>query len=360
MNIIFDNIIFSLQKSGGISVVWYEILHRVLQDKNSKKVFVEYNDASNNIFRNALDIPNEFIKLKSSFLLIFKRYFNLRLAFMNDRFIFHSSYYRVSNNKNAINVTTVHDFTYEIFEKGLRKKIHIFQKHKAIRKSELVICISDNTRQDLLKYIPDIDQNKIHVIYNGVSDDYTVIDTFKFSDLPFPTESYVVFVGSRQAHKRFDIAVDVIRNLKLKLVIVGGENLSKNELKVLNSKIGFENFKYMGKVSNKDLNILYNNALCLLYPSVYEGFGIPVIEAQKAGCPVVAFKGSSIEEIAGNTPLLFSKYSVVDISKSISLLDDKEVRINIIQEGLKNSKRFSWDNTYRQMMVIYKTALDQN
>lgn len=182
--------------------------------------------------------------------------------------------------------------------------------------------------------------------HNGVSDDYFRLDHLQAFDLPFPAMSYILFVGSRKKYKKFDLAIDVVKTLSLNLVIVGGENLSRNEFNLLESKLGTAHYKYVGRINNNALNILYNHAFCLLYPSVYEGFGIPIIEAQKAGCPVIAFDGSSIKDIIGNTPLLFQKHTVEDITKCVSILYKESTQNCIINEGLKNSSRFSWDITY--------------
>lgn len=359
MKIIFDNIIFSLQNSGGISVVWYELLKRISENKDFEVEYIEYPNLIENIFRKKLMISSYQIILKSSFLFPLKRYINPILANKNDPFIFHSSYYRTSSNRNAINITTVHDFVYEKYGNGISKKIHLLQKHYAIKKSDIVICISENTKKDLLEYFPYIDHRKIHVVYNGVSDDYFPIRVDENTKLPFAPNKYIIFIGVRKGYKRFDIAVDIASELNLILLIVGGGSLSKKEILLLNSKLGTDNFKHMGRINNQELNVLYNNALCLLYPSFYEGFGLPVLEAQKAGCPVVAYNGSSVKEIAGDTPLLFDEYSVEKISKSISkYLYNEVTRNQIIQNGFINSQKYSWDITYSKIISIYKESYE--
>ena len=166
MSVVFDNIIFSLQKAGGISVVWQELIKRILKDSDINVSFIEqYNE---NIFRKKLQIPeeliihNNFSKLPISF----QRYLNPRIR--NESGIFHSSYYRTTSNPNLINISTVHDFTYEYYRKGLPKLIHQKQKVLAINKSKKIICVSNNTKKDLLKFYPNIQESCIEVIYNGV------------------------------------------------------------------------------------------------------------------------------------------------------------------------------------------------
>ena len=118
-----------------------------------------------------------------------------------------------------------------------------------------------------------------------------------------------------------------------------------------------EKYVDTGFLSNEKLNELYNYAAALVYPSSYEGFGIPVLEAQRAGCPVIAYNGSSIPEIIGKTPLLMHELSEKELFDKISILSDKQLVEEIRKTGLENSMRFSWDNMYRQYMDLYKEAL---
>ena len=142
---------------------------------------------------------------------------------------------------------------------------------------------------------------------------------------------------------------------KLKLVIVGAP-LRPEELELLYKELGQSNFIEMGRVSNEELNHLYNGAIALLYPSEYEGFGIPVLEAQKAGCPVIAYNASSIPEIIGDTPLLIDTLSVGSVTKCFDTLKVKEQREEIVCKGSENAKRFTWDSMYQQVIELYKEA----
>jgi len=139
---------------------------------------------------------------------------------------------------------------------------------------------------------------------------------------------------------------------------VGGGKLTNKECELLNTKIGIDRYKYIGSVQNKQLNQLYNGAFCLFYPSEYEGFGIPVLESQKAGCPVIAFNGSSIKEIAGKTALLFNEHSIDEINSCISTLFDNSTRNSIILEGIKNANKYSWDITFTQLTLLYTNAFN--
>ena len=235
--------------------------------------------------------------------------------------------------------------------------LHTWQKNRAIRGADFIICISENTKNDLLKFLPDVDERKIRVIYNGVSEEYMpIIGNVLDKNLPFSVNSYVLFVGSRASYKNFYIAVEAIADSDYNFVIVG-DPLTERESSILSSLFkGRNRYKCVGRVSNCFLNVLYNYAFALLYPSSYEGFGIPIIEAQKAGCPAIAYNASSIPEIIGNPRLLINTLSVNEIHNCLMILTNKEERQHIILEGIKNARRFSWDEMYKNIIDLYKEA----
>ena len=222
--------------------------------------------------------------------------------------------------------------------------------------SDYVICISENTKKDLLKFCPKVDPSKLYVIYNGVSDDYHPILNKAEIQFDIPDSSYVLFVGNRASYKNFALAVNSLINTPYSLVVVG-KSLSKSESDFVYSKLSSDRVFVYSNINNAQLNILYNHAFCLLYPSSYEGFGIPVLEAQKAGCPVIAYNASSIPEIIGAKPLLLNNLCVEEIHDMLRLLENKEVRKRIIDLGLENAKKYTWDNMYNQVINLYKKAL---
>lgn len=348
--VLLDNIVFSLQRAGGISVVWENII-TALQRCGLEYECLEYPSNEGNIVRKAM-VPFNCRKIKSLSMWI-ERYSNPYIE-ASHPFIFHSSYYRTCTNKNSINITTVHDFTYELFNKGIAAKVHRWQKFRAIRKSDVVVCISENTKQDLLRFLPDVNPEKIRVIYNGVSEDYKPVETHRWDSLG----KYVIFVGSRQPYKQFQFTVEAIKDTPHKLAIVGGK-LSETELAFLDSAIGKDKYVYTGFLSNEALNELYNQAVCLAYPSAYEGFGIPVLEAQRAGCPVIAYNTSSIPEVIGETPLLLNNLTVSEFHDKLNLLRQDTIRKEIIASGLENSLRFSWKKMGEEYVELYKELLNK-
>lgn len=328
--VVIDGIISALQSYGGITVYFKEILKNI--DNDSYQVF-EY-DKNNIQFENSqLLTARTFERYRKS---VLPNY---------DFSVFHSSYYRVPDNNTIPIVTTVHDFTYEKYMSGLARMIHVHQKYNAIKKSDAVICISNNTAEDLLKYCP-IDESKIHVIHNGVSDSYHRIET---SDNQHGNN--VLFVGARKGYKNFELAVRTLHLLpELTLEIVGGGAIDSQEKNMLEELIPGR-YKVHGHIDECKLNELYNSAFCLLYPSEYEGFGIPVLEAMGAGCPVIAVDSSSIPEVAGDAAILVNVAGVNNFKEAIQELMFS--RQKYCTRGLEQVTKFSWSKTAMQTQSIY-------
>lgn len=350
MKIIYDNIIYSIQLFGGISVVWTNLLSRMLK-KEDDICMLEYEGAESNISRCEVKFPSSMItKMASSFMKV-RRYFNPSFVVNSngENFIFHSSYNRVLHHPNAVNITTVHDFTYDFYMSGLTKYVHCRQLHKAIRQSDHVVCISENTRRDLFKLFPDISKSKVSVIYNGVDHRFSRIKNAE-------TKDYVLYVGKRATYKNFESIIEPLARCKRPIKIVGPK-LTENEVHQMVS-YGLE-YEYCGMVSDEELNRLYCEAFCLIYPSLYEGFGLPVIEAQMAGCPAIACNCSSIPEVISDKRMLLDDVSYDSLSNALKLLEDKQTRLEIVENGLAVAQRFSWDTMAEQYHTLYEKCLEQ-
>lgn len=351
-----DNCAFCGPITGGISTVWYELLIRLMSDNKFELNFIDVYTKGNK-HRELLHFDN--YKTISDPLFPLSQYLPFHIK-EKEKFIFHSPYYRYCPTPNAINITTVHDFTYELYRGGLAKTLHCFHKYRSIRHSDYIVCISENTKKDLLFFLPDIDESKIRIVYNGVSEDYKVLDrTTMQPQLPFPPGSYLVFIGGRGSYKNFDFVKKHIGTTKYNLVIVGNK-LSEEEKEDLKNYLPENRFASTGFLANDALNVIYNYAAALVYPSSYEGFGIPVIEAQKAGCPVIAYNASSIPEVIGETPLLMNELTKEEFERVISVLDKNNSKDIIVSEGIRNSKRFSWDKMFSAYMDIYEEIRSKN
>lgn len=319
--------------------------------------FIEHKNTISNIERRKLDLARRghLYMMKN---LNLSRLLPVRIDNYNSPFIFHSSYFRLCDNPNAVNITTVHDLIHEKgFYKGMRRSANMYMKRRAIINSDHIICVSRNTRNDLLHFYPEVDPQKVTVVHNGVSE----IDYFPNADcnisqlMPYSPHSFLLFIGKREKYKNFDLVVNGAAHCRMNLVVVGPALNQEEQELIAKTQC---RCTHIGHIPVDSLNMLYNTAYALAYPSSYEGFGLPVIEAQKAGCPVIALAESSIPEIYGNyAPLLMKEPSADAFIKSIQLLQDSDLRNTVIQQGFKNANLFSWHKTAIETMKVYRKAI---
>ena len=345
--IAMDNIVFSLQKAGGISVYWYEILKRLCADPRFEVIMLEYDSAKENIFRQQLDVNCKIIRLDSAVPIQLARFMPVKLpAWVRDDAVFHSSYYRWPSRKLK-NIVTVHDWIYKIYGHSVKDYLHVKQQIDAIKKADIVACISKSTLNDTSKRV-DLTNKEVRVIYNGCSDVYRILPGVE-------KKQQVLFVGGRQVYKNFDKAVESINLLADKAVSLGivGAPLNTDEAAMLQNKLP-NRYKSYCRVSNEELNMLYNQSIALLYLSEYEGFGIPVAEAMAAGCPVICLNRSSLPEVAGKAGIMLDKADVALVAESINrMTTDGAYYQELIRCGLKQAGRFSWNKTYNRLSELY-------
>lgn len=349
MKVHYDNIVFSLQRAGGISTYWSELISRLLRDQ-VEVTFEEFKH--HNIVRPTLDINASAVNLKGNRYLMLQRFQSVRLSKQQDPFVFHSSYNRVTTNPYAAQVTTVHDFVHEKFYKGIRRSLHLMQKGKVLKAADRIITVSENTKRDLLQFHPAIPADRVKVIYNGVSEDFYPLDEFEKANLPEANvRPYLVYIGSREHYKNFKFTITLLKESAGFDLYIIGSALLKNELSDLNQQIPGR-WKHFDHISNQRLNQLYNMAFALIYPSFYEGFGIPLLEAMKAGVPFLALNNSAIPEVAGEAGLLLEK---PDISLFKEALDNIQIeRPALIANGFVQAAKFSWEKCYQQTLSVYK------
>ncbi|MBS4716793.1 glycosyltransferase family 4 protein [Aeromonas dhakensis] len=340
MKLVIDGIIESLQNNGGCTVYFNQFLSFLQKDKKNFLTFMRFFPVMGENIE--LDAERSIlVTQKQRFL---ERWRDVDTSSLGDDIIFHSTHYRLPTRR-VKTVTTVHDFTYELYRKGPARWMHSWQKFRAIKNSDLVICVSQNTADDLMRFCP-IDRNKIRVVYNGVSESYSPIDGVEKSD-------NVVFVGARGWYKNFVLAVRTLQHFPyLNLRIVGGGPLTPEETALLEEYIPGR-YKWLGRVSDCGLNELYNQAYCLFYPSSYEGFGIPVAEAMRSGCPVVAVNTSSIPEVAGDAALLVKEATVDEFRIAFTQLESESIRQQLITDGFIQAKKFSWEKCYQDTLRVY-------
>ena len=264
-------------------------------------------------------------------------------------------------------VVTIHDLIYTKFPEYLplvKRKIARFLINSAIKRSDTIISVSENTKKDILEISP-IAEKKTEVIFEAADPAFKVLcDKVRLDSVrgrySLP-ENMVLFVGSLKKHKNIERLVDAYNKAKTRtpcnLVIIG--RYHKQDSKILR-KIRSSGIIYLGEVSAEDIVAIYNLADLLVFPSLYEGFGLPVLEAFASGVPVAASNASSLPEVVGDAGVLFDPYDTDDICDKIcKIMSDKALRHDLIEKGQERLKEFSWEKTAEQTLAVYEGVLNK-
>lgn len=276
--------------------------------------------------------------------------------------IVHETYYASYDMHctNAVRICTIHDMIHEKFPTSFSFETNTTdRKLKACNRVDHIIAVSHNTKADLIDLFG-IPESKITVIHHGIDVNFFMQSVQNPRTLSSP---FLLFVGSRGGYKNFGTFLQSCARSKLikkhhKIVCFGGGSFNREE-KLLIEKLGFEAGAVI-QISGTDaiLRSLYTEAECFVYPSLYEGFGLPILEAMAAGCPVATSNTSSIPEVANDAVVYFDPRSVESIRSSIeSLLDSHSLRAKIIQKGFANVKSYTWHQCARKNVELYSKIL---
>jgi len=349
MLIFLDDFIYSLQSIGGVSVYWTSVLEEIHESKKPNIFLIRAKENKNILAQkrkwgfqslNELRLPLGISRI------LFKS--------LPAKSIFHSSYLRISLQRSICNVITIHDLAAELgYLKGIRGRVKKELQAFAIRHADGIICVSEATKKSLLVHYPQISDNKIQVIHHGCSDIFRPIDDHKHKNI-------ILFVGHRKLYKNFDICVQILEKLpQYELLIISGEKFSTLEYKALKNRLG-NRFRHIENVDTATLNNYYNDAFCLLYSSCYEGFGMPVLEAMKAGCPVIASDIPALREVAADGAILIEDFLNAEAYiKPILDLKNQQIRKELIDKGVKRAESFSWKKHIELQFSFYNKTYRQ-
>lgn len=273
--------------------------------------------------------------------------------------VFHPTYYDARfldykpNNKPF--VLTVHDMIHEIYLDSLFGCEHkeTTDKRLLIPEADHIIAVSESTKQDIMMLFPAVREDKITVIYHGNS-----LKINKLKNTSIFNSSYFLYVGMRNSYKNFDWLLKSISGYLLEndhhLVCAGGHSFSAEELKMIHLLKLSKRVHYSSIENDNDLYSLYKNAKSLIIPSLYEGFGMPILEAFSCDCPVLTNTSSSLPEIAGSAAIYFNTGERKTLLKGLDEIQQDDIRNDKLIEGKKQLGKFSWEKSVDQHIAIYK------
>lgn len=357
--ILFDHQSFEMQNRGGISRYCKQVISRIVRDDRFKVDLFEGVNNNQENFNNEIAFCRRYWGDKLENIRFDSRQKSMmNVALLNDFTksstynIYHPTYYRLYECVDYKKlVITVHDLTEE--RTGLFPGMPEIKK-EIIEKADGIITVSESTKMDL-QDIYNIPNDRIRVIYEANSLKNVTPTSRQVS------EPYVLYVGDRKRYKnwnRFLQAFSICNyNEELKLVCFGGEELTSDEREQID---GLKLNQYVIHDAGADdvLASYYKYAEAFVYPSTYEGFGLPVLEAMYFGCPVIASNRTSLPEVGGSAAKYFDPYDIDSMVGALNgVLSSKELRKAMGIQGIEQEKKFSWDKAANETMDFYNYIL---
>jgi glycosyltransferase involved in cell wall biosynthesis len=358
MKILYDYQMFSIQKFGGVTRYFCEVMKNIPPEHQFKLSVIfsdnQYLKENYKVFKKINILPDKNFKGKY---FIEKNLTALNLLYSRKRIssnnfdLFHPTYYGnyFFNILKKPYILTVHDLILFKFDDPFFSAEKKMQMENAIKKANRIIAISENTKKDLVEIL-NINPGKIDVVYHGYNKAYSYNNPANYG-------KYILFVGRRGLYKNFRIFVKAASKLlnkerNIKLICVGSP-FDLDEMKMITA-LGISNQTMAISVDDDSLNSLYANALAFVFPSLYEGFGMPILEAFANDCPVCLSDASCFPEIAGNAGVYFDPKSEESILNSIEkIIYNNEFTKEIIKAGQLRLKEFSWRKTAKETISSY-------
>lgn len=368
MKILYDHQIFTSQKYGGVSRYFYELIksfnHKANIDVVTSIVFSNnYYISDKKDVKHMNFFPNTKFRGKQRLMLALNK-INSILDIKKQKYdIFHPTNYDsyfLNYIANKPFVITVHDMIHEKFLNMFSLNNRTTENKRLLcEKASKIIAVSENTKKDLIEFFS-IKESKIEVIYHGNS--LVLTDESEFN-IKLP-DKYILFVGSRCKYKNFNLFIKsasllLNKDLDLSIICVGGASFNKEEVTL------FEELNIKNRVIQYDLedNLLsqfYFRALMFVFPSLYEGFGIPILESFACECPLVCSNTSSLPEIAVDGAIYFDPYDENSIYQAMKkVYSSKKERDRLVKNGTERLKYFSWEKTVEHTKIIYESIMEE-
>ncbi len=369
MKILYDFQIFKEQKVGGISRYFFELMGQFDASKETSVLFPLLS-SSNYYLKKGYSLKSLLRKIDdyefkgkqrlNGFLKSLSESKLQKIAQNRNYDLFHPTYYyNFPSEEIRPYVITVHDMIHELFceeYEELNGRAFMNRKKEVIQNATRIIAISEQTKSDLLSIYGNELEKKIDVVYHGSP--FTLKSEIKEKALI--DKKYILFVGARKLYKnftRFFKSIAPLLNEEMHLICVGND--FEEEEKKLIASFGLSNCVVSQKVSDQDLISLYQHAQLFVFPSRYEGFGFPILEAFSCGCPVASSNNSSLSEIAGNAAAFFDPEEETSIYETVKkVLENPSLRNELKTKGFRRLKFFSWEKCAEQTLGSYQKALN--
>lgn len=261
-------------------------------------------------------------------------------------------------------VVSVMDLSYlrfpELFNKSDLYQLRNWTAY-SVKKAAKVLTISDSSRDDIIKEY-NLPAEKVVTVYPGIKETVTlqprVYGMNQLQTKYHISDNFILFVGTLQPRKNITRLIEAFSKIErtkdLQLIVIGKKGWLYEEILAAPEKFGVEkDVKFLEGVNDEELEIFYKNAICYVLPSLYEGFGLPVLEAMQHGCPVITSNVSSLPEAGGDAALYVDPEDVDDIAKKITrLVHDKSLREELVSKGKKQVQKFSWEKAARETLHV--------
>ena len=370
MRIFYDHQVFSLQDAGGVTRYQYELVRNLQLAPDIQIAVLMGLNASVMSLRDLSNAGTRIVSWRTGLRPGYLRYainelISVVLPPALGRFdIYHVMLYRaIPFLRRRRLVVTHHDCTHERFPHLFRNASFIMEKkRKLFSKADAIICVSESSRRDLLHFY-NVDESKTHVVHHG------------FSPLPvgsslaeangIPNSPYLLYVGLRARYKNFLLLLEAFSRSGLagdfQLVVIGGGAFSREEQAKISS-LGIGNrIRHIPKAGEGTLAHAYRNASLFVYPSLYEGFGFPTLEAMSLGCPILVHRTSSLPEVCGDAAFYFDASDAEVLSRAlVSTLQDFQGIAMKRQLGQQRVKLYDWSQTAKSTLAVYRAVLDRH
>lgn len=369
MRVLFDHQIFSLQDAGGASRYFYELVRHLqatdsvhmelaLGLNNSVFPFGTTVNSRTHVFESRSRLP------PGVFRYLVNEIFSNALGPVRGLFdIYHPTLYRaIPWIRRQRMVVTHHDCTHELFPQLFRNAATVIRnKRRLYDAADAIICVSESARRDLIRFYP-VAEKRTHVIHHGFAP-FAESARGDANSVP-QIAPYILFVGARGTYKNFMSLLQAYKDsgtaLDYELVAVGGGEFSAIEREKINQLGISERVRLIAKASDQVLAEMYRNAALFVYPSLYEGFGFPPLEAMSVGCPVLAAKTSCLPEICGEAAFYFDAEIHGSLGAALQkLLSDCCKRAALKEKGYQQVALYSWARSAAQTLKVYRDVLEE-